>query len=156
VKAGENGLYLAAKAKGKVARDSVTVFFDPRKPELLGTPGGYYWLSIGHDRTTGKMQLQPGETSDRHQPDLKGVWQATADGANLEIFVPYSMLDIDGWPEAGDLGLSIDWLHRSSEPDVTDTHLQWSEDGHPWNPRWYGVIRLTDDPHGLPYMVRIK
>jgi lysophospholipase L1-like esterase len=153
-KAGKSALHLAVKAKGKVADDVITLYFDPREPKLLGTPGTYYWLSIARDKN-GNVRLRPGETSDRRKPDLKGVWHQTEAGATIEVSVPYSLMRGDSWPASGDLGLSIDWRHRGSA-ETPDTHLQWSEDGHPWNPRWYGVVRLTRKADNLPYMVRIK
>jgi lysophospholipase L1-like esterase len=154
LKAGKTGLHLAVKATGKLANDVITLYFDPREPNLLGTPGTYYWLSISRDKD-GKLRLRPGETSDRRQAKLKGAWRETKDGTTMEMFVPYSLMHGDSWPASGDLGLSIDWRHRGPG-ETPDTHLQWSEDGHPWNPRWYGVVRLSQEPDNLPYMVRIK
>lgn len=148
-KAGSNGVFMAAKLTGAVDKDSFTLFFDPRAPELLGTPGRYYWLS-GHRRADGKLELKRGETS-KSAPGLVGVWRDAA----LELFIPYELMELTAWPTAGDLGLSIWWTHVG--PDGQKTNLYWSEDGHPWNPRWYGVVRLgADSPTNLPYMVRVK
>jgi len=68
--------------------------------------------------------------------------------------VPYTALDATAWPQAGDLGLSIVWTHHDIEGKRTE--LLWSENGHWWNPRWYGVVRRSDliNP-SLPYRVRI-
>ena len=36
-----------------------------------------------------------------------------------------------------------------------EQELQWSEDGHPWSTRWYGVVRR--DPAGpLPWVVHVR
>jgi len=148
-KAGSNGVFMAAKTTGSVEKDNFIIFFDPRMPELLGTPGRYYWLS-GHRREDGQLDLQRGETS-RSATGLTGVWR----GGALELFIPYELMEMTAWPKSGDLGVSIWWTHVG--PDGKNTTLQWSEDGHPWNPRWFGVVRIVDDAAtNLPYMVRVK
>lgn len=64
-------------------------------------------------------------------------------------------MDADGWPASGDLGVSIVWRHRHEDGKVT--RLTWSEDGHEWNPRWYGVVRRTGEADAEPpYVVRVK
>ena len=56
------------------------------------------------------------------------------------------------WPTSGDLGLSIIWTHPHADKNIT--RLMWSENGHPWTPRWFGVVRL--EPQGvLPFLLRI-
>ena len=151
-KAGNKGVYIAVKATGNIAKDNFTLFFDTRQPEILGTPGRYFWVS-GTLKDKDQIALARGETSNA-ATGMKGAWKQTDTGATLEIFVPYDLMDSSAWPAAGDLGCSIWWRHvdpKGPQP----TNLHWSEDGHPWNTRWYGVIRL-DDGKPLPYMVRIK
>jgi hypothetical protein len=64
-------------------------------------------------------------------------------------------MDQSEWPASGDLGLSVWWTHLGA--DGKRTNLLWAEEGNPWNPRWHGVIRRTDQPVStLPYRVRIK
>lgn len=151
-KAGKKGIYIAVKATGNIKKDDFTLFFDTREPALLGTPGPYFWLS-GNLKDKGVIALSRGETS-KAATDMTGVWKETAGGATLEMFVPYDLMDASAWPAAGDLGCSI-WWKNASAKDPRVTNLHWSEDGHPWNTRWYGVIRL-DDGKPLPYRVRVK
>ncbi|MFA6294685.1 MAG: SGNH/GDSL hydrolase family protein, partial [Victivallales bacterium] len=151
-RAGGQGLFLAIKANGSVDTDNFTLFFDERKPELLGTPGPYYWVS-GSWNKDGSFKVSKGETS-KKATGLAGKWKKTDYGAFVEIFIPYDLLDISSWPESGDLGFSLWWTHRGTGGV---TNLMWSEDGHPWSTRWYGVIRLENQPgKSLPWMVRIK
>ncbi|HUU69528.1 MAG TPA: hypothetical protein VM186_08385, partial [Planctomycetota bacterium] len=76
-------------------------------------------------------------------------------GSAIEMFVPYELMELTAWPASGDLGLSIWWTHTG--PDGKVTQIMWSEDGHPWNTRWYGVVRLVNDAKAkLPYVVRVK
>ncbi len=154
VKVGDEAMHFAARATGDLARDSFTLFFDPREPAKLGTAGRYYWVA-GKLKPEGKVSLATGETSPRMR--LTGAWSASeeGDGARIEFSVPYAVFEATDWPDSGDLGLSIWWRHRG--PDGRVTNLQWSEDGHPWNPRWYGVLRKVQSPdQPLPYMVRIR
>lgn len=152
-KAGARGIYFAARAVGKVEKDNFTLFFDPRAPELLGTAGRYYWAS-GALQEGGKIALFQGETS-QSAPGLQGAWRKTPTGATLEVFVPYELMEVSGWPKSRDLGCSIVWDHHGAAGQIT--HLMWSEDGHPWNPRWYGVVRRVDETNPiLPFMVRVK
>ena len=151
-KAGDTGLYCAVKITGAVDKDVFTLFFDPRDPAELGTPGRYYWVS-GNLEKDGKVKLSRGETS-KTDAGLTGAWAPTADGMTLELFIPYALMERVAWPAGGQLGLSIWWRHNG--PGGA-THLQWAEDGHPWNTRWYGVVCLqTDKTQPLPYRVRIK
>lgn len=157
-RAGAKGLYLAAKVTGKVANDHFIVYFDPRSPELLGTPGTYYWVG-GALADNGTLKLDAGDTSKRSaslSAAMKGAWRAADDGVTLEMFVPYELMDCNAWPAAGDLGLSLWWTH-AGEAGKPGTNIFWAEDGHPWSTRWYGVVR-RDDGTGkpLPYRVRIK
>ena len=151
-KAGKDGIYFSARATGELKRDSCLVFFDTRTPELLGTPGRYYWIS-GKLLKDGRIELSKGETS-TSAPEMRGIWKTTEGGANLEFFVPYVALDAAAWPQSGDLGLSIVWKHF--DEGGTRTELLWSENGHWWNPRWFGVVRRTDEPNPrLPFRVRV-
>lgn len=151
--AGAKGVYLACRGTGDWTRDTFTLFFDPRTPDLLGTAGRYYWVS-GKLGSLGRVDVRKGETS-VVAPGLIGAWEQTEVGGNLELFVPYEALDQEAWPKAGDLGLSIIWTHLDSLG--RRTQMLWSENGHWWNPRWFGVVRRTDEKNPvLPYMVRVK
>jgi len=154
-KAGEAGIFVAVKIQGEIGKDRATLFFDTRDPDALGTPGNYFWVNLGFEKN-GQLNLSQGETSPSRQPALKGVRSTQDQETVLEFFVPYSVINRDHWPKSGDLGFSIDWAHQKIEPGAPITHLQWSENGHPWNPLWYGVLRLTDDPSDLPYRIRIE
>ncbi|OGV36903.1 MAG: hypothetical protein A2X48_16050 [Lentisphaerae bacterium GWF2_49_21] len=151
-KVGKDGIFMAIRANGSVENDNFTMFFDTRKPELLGTPGPYYWVSGSKDKN-GIFKVSKGETS-KKATGLAVNWKKTDYGAFLELFIPYDLLDMSSWPESSDLGFSLWWNHKG--PNGV-THLMWSEDGHPWNTRWYGVIRLAKQPDEMmPWMVRIK
>ncbi len=151
-KAGEKGLFMAIRANGAVDNDGFILYFDTRKPELLGTPGPYYWAS-GSKEKDGSFRISKGETS-RNATGLDIKKKTTDYGAFFEIFISYDLMDISSWPESGDLGFFLWWTHRG--PAGT-TNLMWSEDGHPWNTRWYGVIRIAKQPgQPMPWMVRIK
>jgi len=153
-KAGAHGLYLALQATGQIRLDSFIAFFDTRPPQLLGTPGRYYWVT-GSLAADGVVKLDAGETSPPGG-GLRGAWQPTADGLTLEAYLPYSTLELTTWPKSGDLGVSLWWRHAGQNGAPT-TNLHWAEDGHPWNTRWYGVVRRSNDETApLPYRVRIK
>jgi lysophospholipase L1-like esterase len=153
-KAGRKGMHFAVKGRGHLERDRFVIFFDPRPPELLGTAGRYYWAggSLGPE---GQVRLDKGETTGS-APGMAGRWRSAGHAATIELFVPYELMEINAWPASGDLGLSVWWVH--SGDDGKTTNLMWSENGHPWNTRWYGVVRLQEraDESGLPYMVRVK
>jgi len=152
-KRGKTGIYLAARVTGdEVQGDQFTIWFDPRSPQLLGTPGTFYWVT-GSLNANGTVRLNSGETSARI-PNMTGAWAVSADGLNLEIYLPYALFDATSWPVSGDLGVSIAWVHNGA--NGKQTTLNWSEDGFPWTPRWFGVVRDTADAKTLPYMVRIK
>jgi hypothetical protein len=153
-KAGERGLFMAVRATGDVKRDPFTVFFDTREPALLGSAGRYYWVS-GKMGEAGRVELGRGETSKRDD-GLAGRWSATEGSTGVEVFIPYELMELTAWPSSGDLGLSVWWVHTGA--DGKQTHLMWSEDGHPWNTRWYGVVRLQDraDTEALPFVTRVK
>jgi len=153
-KAGRECFYAAASARGELSRDSFTIFFDPRGPARLGTVGRYYWVS-GSLRPDGTLGLARGETS-REDKGLAGRWARNGDETAIELRVPYALFEATSWPASGDLGISIWWIHVS--PDGRRTNLMWSEDGHPWSPRWYGVVRLQERPDEsrLPYMTRVR
>lgn len=153
-KAGRQGLYCAVKGTGQLAKDGFTLFFDNRAPELLGTPGRYYWAS-GNLAANGQVDISKGETS-ASAPGMTGAWIARDDGMTIELFIPYVLLEASSWPASGDIGLSIWWGHKNTSDNKT-TNLFWSEDGQPWSTRWYGVVTLDDtETKILPYMVRVK
>ncbi|HUW31957.1 MAG TPA: GDSL-type esterase/lipase family protein [Planctomycetota bacterium] len=152
-RAGKAGIFLAVKATGDLQKDRFTLFFDTREPKLLGAPGRYYWAS-GSLKADGTVPLGKGETS-KDAPGITGAWKKTDGGSAIEMFVPYELMELTAWPASGDLGLSIWWTHTG--PDGKVTQIMWSEDGHPWNTRWYGVVRLVNDAKAkLPYVVRVK
>jgi hypothetical protein len=147
-RAGKTGFTIAFRGVGRLQNDTVTVWLDNRPQKMLGTVGPYYWLTASFPNG-GAVDARPGETSPQC-PGLTGRWIATKGGLTAEVFVPYSLMNAAQWPVSGDLGLSIDWTHQG-------THLMWSEDGHPWNPRWFGVVRRTDAPvETLPYVVHVR
>lgn len=150
-KAGEKGVYFACRATGQIEADNFTLFFDSREPGQLGTVGPYFWVN-GALKENGRLEVNGGETTTR-APGLAGVWRKTADGADIEIFVPYQAFDATSWPASGDLGVSIQWQHKGAGGT---TNLFWTETGHPWNPRWYGVVRRAQNGVALPYVVRVK
>ncbi|MGB2614263.1 MAG: SGNH/GDSL hydrolase family protein [Phycisphaerae bacterium] len=154
LRAGKDGLFIAVRATGCIEKDRFTLFFDSRPPELLGTAGRYYWIN-GSLKPDGQVELGKGETS-KEAPGLRGAWKVLPDdGATVEMFVPYALMETAAWPASGDLGFSIWWVHVGA--DDKTTNLMWSEDGHPWNPRWYGIVRLTDrQPEDMPFMVRVR
>jgi lysophospholipase L1-like esterase len=152
-KAGSKGLFIAMRGSGDLTNDRAAFFFDPRPPELLGTVGSYYWAGMSF-AADGVVRLGKGETS-ANASELTGRWQATDAGLEAELFIPYALMDRDRWPASGDLGFSLVWTHRSK--DGKPTQLMWAEDGHEWNPRWYGVIRRHAQPRQtLPFVVRVK
>ncbi|MBC2603782.1 SGNH/GDSL hydrolase family protein [Puniceicoccus vermicola] len=149
--AGEEGLYLAFRGTGNTRADQFAVYFDPRSPEELGTAGPYTWVG-GSFAKDGKLTVRAGDSSEATS-GIQFDYQEERGRLSGEIFVPYEFLNTSAWPESGDLGLSIVWTHRIE--GRKPTFLMWAEDGHPWNTRWYGVVRL--DPEGsLPYRVRVK
>jgi len=152
-KAGTHGIFIALRGRGELAGDRATFFFDSRPPELLGTVGPYYWASLSFD-VGGAVSLSKGETSTT-ATGMIGRWKTVENGLQAELFIPYTLMDRDAWPESGDLGLSLVWTHQPK--DGKSTQLMWSEDGHEWNPRWYGVIRRDQEPQEiLSFRVRVK
>ncbi len=152
-KAGRDGVWLAFRATGELAKDRFTLYFDNRPPAELGTAGPYTWID-GAFKADGTLSLKAGDSSREGGAGLTGRWRA-AGGAVVEgeLFVPYGVLNSARWPESGDLGVSIVWMHTGTDGRVT--RLLWSENGHPWNTRWFGVVRR--DPAGpLPWRVRIQ
>ena len=86
---------------------------------------------------------------------IPAAWKSQNNRATGEMLVPYEALELEDWPASGDLGLSIWWVHTGPEGKVTN--LYWTDDGYPWSPRWYGVVRLVNKRDApLPYMVRVK
>lgn len=154
ITAGDSGLYFAFRGTGEPADQSVTVYFDPRSPDLLGTVGSYYWLEIKF-RKNGRFVFSLGDTSPKTE-EVFGCWNRSKSSDIVgEIYVPYEVMGTAMWPESGDLGVSIVWKYH---PDGRNpTYLMWAEDGHPWNPRWYGVARLRAEGKGIsPYRVRVE
>ncbi len=152
-KAGANGIFIALRGHGELAGDRATLFFDPRPTVSLGPVGPYYWAGLGF-AADGTVSLGKGETSVT-APGMAGRWHATQTGLGAELFIPYALMDRDAWPTAGDLGFSMVWTHQPK--DGKPTQLMWSEDGHEWNPRWYGVVRHLQEPGAkLPFMVRVR
>lgn len=150
VRAGKEGLDVAVEARGAVAEDMFTLFFDTRPAAQLGTVGPYYWVSGGWKK--GVLNVGGGETSPRGLHIVSS--SRTQDGrSTIEFRVPWAAMDARQWPADGDLGLSFWWRHKGPKGV---TNLQWSEDGHPWSTRWYGVVRLQTDHEPLPFMVRVK
>ncbi|MGE9297228.1 MAG: SGNH/GDSL hydrolase family protein, partial [Puniceicoccales bacterium] len=150
--ADEEGVFVAIRGTGNLDQDRATLFFDPREPELLGTVGPYYWVDVQFQEG-GRVTLRAGDSSPKNSAP-SGHWTQTPEGFAAELFVPYAALNVTGWPESGDLGVSIVWRHVSPESGES-TFLMWAEDGHPWNTRWYGVVRLNPDGP-LPYRVRVE
>lgn len=183
LRAGAEGLYGAVRVKGGGAKDTLTVFFDPRPKAALGTPGGYYWIDLKWKDNTPHLSL--GETTPataRKSARVAGrvitlPAPSPATGAEdatpadapappsgtpraemivssiVEFFIPYAALALDAWPVEGDMGISLWYRHVDAENRTT--HLQWADVGHPWNTLWYGVARRA--PEGpLPYRVGIQ
>jgi lysophospholipase L1-like esterase len=149
-RAGRDGVHLALRIAGDPARDSFTIFLDTRAAAELGGPGPYWWIS-GSCKPGGQVSLQGGETSPPGAVP-PGRWRQDGSVVTAEFTIPYRVFGSTAWPVGGDLGLSFWWTHQG--PGGT-TQLQWSEDGHPWNTRWYGVVRR--DPSGpLPWVVRVR
>jgi len=148
--AGESGITLAVRADGDISQDSFALFFDPRDPGQLGTVGPYFWVD-GKINADGAIGLTAGETSPPGG-EPRGRWRQSGKKTDGEMFVPYSLFRQTAWPTSGDLGLSIIWTHPHADKNIT--RLMWSENGHPWTPRWFGVVRL--EPQGvLPFLLRI-
>lgn len=153
-RAGTDGVWLAFRATGELSQDQFTLYFDHRPAALLGSAGPYSWVD-GRLNADGTMTLRPGDSSPAGRlPELQGRWRAAGeDKSEGELFVPYAVLNALAWPEDGDLGASIVWMHAHADGRVT--RLMWSENGHPWNTRWFGVVRR--DPAGpLPWRVRVQ
>jgi len=64
------------------------------------------------------------------------------------------LMDVTEWPASGDLGFSLIWTHVHE--DGRTTPIVWSENGHEWNTRWYGVLRKQEKPEPLPFRVRVE
>ena len=149
-RAGREAIHLALRITGDPLHDRFTIFCDTRPANQLGSAGPYWWIA-GQWQADGTIRLQPGETSP--PAALANGSGRTVDGSvTAEYSIPYAALATTLWPISGDLGLSFWWTHQG-QGGVT--HLQWSEDGHPWSTRWYGVVRR--DPVGpLPWVVRVR
>jgi lysophospholipase L1-like esterase len=148
---GTDGIYLAFKGTANSQDDRFMVYFDTRASDRLGTAGPYTWVE-GNFQKEGRLIIRAGDSSDS-KSGLRGSYSEHEGYIEGEIFVPYGCLNTSAWPESGDLGVSIVWYHQGPNGELT--HLIWSEDGHPWNTRWYGVVRLN--PTGaLPYRLRVR
>ena len=151
--AGKTGIYLAFRATGEVSKDSCILYFDPRPSAELGTAGPYFWTDATL-KPNGVLAVKAGESSPENKGG-QGAWRRGDDGVTMgELFVPYGFLGITQWPTNGDLGLSIVWQHK--EENGPPTRLMWSENGHPWNTLWFGVVRRTLDTSALPFMIRVR
>ena len=149
VRAGARGVALAFRYGSDVEGNRFFVWFDPRPPEKLGTVGPYYWI-IGEFVGPDRVRLRRGETS-----PADARLDAAVGRGGLELFVPYPTMRQTGWPESGDLGLSVDW--QSVDANGQTVHQLWADNGHPWNPRWFGLVqRVTTAPALERYRVRIK
>lgn len=152
-KAGREGVWIAFHAMGEVTKDKFTLYFDPRPAAELGTAGPYVWID-GAFKPDGALVLRAGDSSPSGVAGLAGRWRAPAAGeVEGELFVPYAVMNTAEWPVDGDLGASIVWMHPHVDGRVT--RLMWSENGHPWNTRWFGVIR-RDSTGSLPWRVRVE
>ena len=153
-RAGRKGLHVAMRGVGDLTRDTFTILLDPRTPAQLGTVGRFYWL-IGKLLPDGKVELLPGETTPRAQSGWTGAWRQTAEGLDLEVFVPYGVCETNTWPVDGDLGFDLRWSHHGADGRIT--HLHWFGDGYPWTPRGFGVVRLVTNPaENRPWLVRMR
>ncbi|PTX97400.1 hypothetical protein DB346_20610 [Verrucomicrobia bacterium LW23] len=152
IRAGKGGMYMAIRCSGSVERDRFTLFFDPRAPELLGSPGEYFWVSGDFPKFPG-VRVRSGETSPK-LPVCQSASKVADGGLQLEIFVPYEVMGQTAWPASGDLGFTFWWTHVGGDKKVT--HLQWSDIGHPWNTRWFGVVRIGKKGDAMPFMVRVE
>lgn len=152
IKVGCDGIHLAFRARGDISKDSFAVYFDTRPPEHLGTAGPYSWVD-GIIKPSGKIIIRPGDTFLNVSTGLKAAYKTDGGGiTNGEIFIPYKTIGLAQWPDRGELGMSIVWTHwHESGPP---TRLMWSENGHPWSSRWFGVVR-RDPTAALPYIIRI-
>jgi lysophospholipase L1-like esterase len=149
--AGKEGIFIAFRGTANPAKDTVTVYFDTREPDLLGSAGPYFWADIKF-AAEGRLSVKMGDSSPVSEGP-RGAWKEKDGELSGEVFVPYAALGLEAWPLSGDLGLSIAWRH--SGPDGKTTTLQWAEDGHPWNTRWFGVVRLNPVAP-LPFRVRVE
>lgn len=151
-RAGAEKLHLAFRIQGKIAgRESFTLYFDPRDPAERNTVGTYYWLNVTF-RSDGKLNWSSGETADR-----KFRIEAARRGNFVELSIPCRWFGRETFPASGDLGFSVVWFHAPGTPEAT--RLTWSESGHAWTPRNYGVLRrikTPDEAASLPYRIRIE
>ena len=154
-KADDDSIWIAASGVGHLTNDTFMLWFDPREPRELGTVGRYYWVG-GSLASDGAVNLTPGETSPTNGLRiLTGRWSPTTNGIAMELRVPYASLERSAWPTSGDLGLQVQWNHVGE--GNRKTTLYWADDGQPWTPRWYGVVRRERQGHqSLPYMVRVR
>jgi len=161
-KAGTNAVFMAAQIQGDASRDRVSLFFDPRPPAALGTVGRYYWAWARGRRPmfqhNGRLALDKGETTPASARSPRGAWTRDGGRTTLEIEVPYTIMETDAWPASGDLGVSIVWHHYDEEGALT--RLCWSESGHEWTPRRYGVVRRAESAPpaqtAWPYLVHVE
>lgn len=152
-KAGRESVWMAFRSTGDLAKDKFTLYFDHRPSGELGTAGPYVWID-GSLKPDGAFSLRAGDSSPQGVAGLAGRWRAPIPGEiEGELFVPYAAMNASAWPADGDLGASIVWMHAHADGRVT--RLMWSENGHPWNTRWFGVVRR--DPQGpLPWRTRVE
>lgn len=150
-RAGHDSLFAAARGTGKLTGDSFSLYFDTRPIALLCTAGPGYWVD-GKLAPNGAVELAAGPTSTGRLKGLSGAWRATPTGLELELRLPYGLLDLNDWPTGGDLGLELIWRHGAS-----GTTLVWSGDTPAPSPRTFGALHHLD-VHGeaLPWLVRVR
>jgi len=146
---GRRGLSVAISGQGRLTDDRFTLALDARPMALLGTVGRTFWVD-GALRPDGGVTLTPGETSPADLQGISGAWRASEAGLDIELSLPYSLMEEPQWPEEGDIGFTLLWRHDG----VT---LNWSGDGEWLSPREYGVLhRLTSAREKLPWVVRVR
>lgn len=149
-KAADDGLYMAIHVEGDISRDALTVFIDPRPANQLGEPGGYYWINVGYRKD--QFIATRGETSPKTVRITSAI-KSQNNVSDIELFIPYALMNCDTWPTDQDMGLSLWWVHNGEQGK---THLQWSDRGHPWNTTHFGVLRRVTSPDTkLPTLVQI-
>ncbi len=148
---GKDGLHLAFRGTGELLGDRFTVYFDPREPALLGSAGPYFWVE-GKFAPDGNLLLRAGDSSPEGTKPV-GRWKHEGGEMHGELFLPYALMTQNAWPASGDLGVSIVWHHP--HPGGKTTRLMWSDHGHPWNTRWFGVVRLGAG-EDRPFVIRVQ
>jgi hypothetical protein len=103
------------RSLGSGARDwkrrkrQLHAFFDPRSPAELGTAGTFYWLWAASNPTA-VLGLKAGETSETAPQPARRV-ESDVHRSHSRIFRALPLMKSRGWPETGDLGVSVWWTH---------------------------------------------